>query len=136
VCPIQASLVHHRLQLKLVLEFVEFGDAAEQLELGNPTSAQQGSRRAWPTWPRRCDGCRSGNQLAASNELWDRTPGIDQLAATSLVAEIGANMDQFPSAHDFARAQNTYLAAQYPPSDREEGQKEEHCRIVAVATPC
>ena len=40
--------------------------------------------------------------LQTAVELWDSIPGIDQLAATTLVAEIGANMDQFPSAHDLA----------------------------------
>ena len=40
--------------------------------------------------------------LQTAVELWDSIPGIDQLVATTLVAEIGANMDQFPSARDLA----------------------------------
>ena len=101
---------HHRLQLKLLLEFVEFGeqqlsylDSEIQLLLsrvqGEPglpgpvdgTVAETEARRPQPTSP-----------LQTAVELWDSIPGIDQLAATTLVAEIGANMDQFPSAHDLA----------------------------------
>jgi transposase len=42
------------------------------------------------------------SRLQTAVELWDSIPGIDQLAATSLVAEIGSNMDQFPTAHHLA----------------------------------
>lgn len=98
---------HHRLQLQLLLEFVEFGeqqlshlDSEIQLLIskvqGEPgpaegTVAEAEARPPQPTSP-----------LQTAVELWDSIPGIDQLAATTLVAEIGANMDQFPSAHDLA----------------------------------
>lgn len=98
---------HHRLQLQLLLEFVEFGeqqlshlDSEIQLliskvqgEPGPPegTVAEAEAHPPQPTSP-----------LQTAVELWDSIPGIDQLAATTLVAEIGANMDQFPSAHDLA----------------------------------
>ncbi len=36
-------------------------------------------------------------------ELWDTIPGVDELTATTLVAEMGANMDQFPSAGHAAK---------------------------------
>ena len=36
-------------------------------------------------------------------DLWDTIPGIDELTATTLVAELGANMDQFPSAGHAAK---------------------------------
>ena len=36
-------------------------------------------------------------------EFWDTIPGIDELTASTLVAEMGANMDQFPSAGHAAK---------------------------------
>ncbi len=36
--------------------------------------------------------------LAQAVEIWNTIPGIDRVAAWSLVAEIGADMEQFPSA--------------------------------------
>jgi len=101
---------HHRLQLKFLLDFVEFGekqlsnlDSEVQLLL-TPVPSE-------PSVPNADDGKlaqakdappqgKSGLQTAV--ELWDSIPGIDQLAATTLVAEIGANMDQFPSARHLA----------------------------------
>ena len=41
---------------------------------------------------------RQAAPFAATVARWKSIPGIEQLAAWSLVAEIGANMDQFPSA--------------------------------------
>ena len=101
---------HHRLQLKLLLEFVEFGeqqlshlDSEIQLllskvqgEPGLPGPAEGTVAEAEASPP------QVTSPLQTTVELWDSIPGIDQLAATTLVAEIGANMDQFPSAHDLA----------------------------------
>jgi transposase len=104
---------HHRLQIKLLLEFVEFGEKQmSQLESDirhllaqvppepplpvvaeDPSvSSERVSTEATPaTVPR---------PLQNAVELWDTIPGIDELAASTLVAEIGADMDQFPtSAH-------------------------------------
>jgi len=36
-------------------------------------------------------------------ELWDTISGVDELRATTLVAEMGGNMDQFPSAGHTAK---------------------------------
>jgi transposase len=36
-------------------------------------------------------------------ELWDTIPGIHELTASTLVAEMGANMDQFPTARHAAK---------------------------------
>jgi hypothetical protein len=80
---------------------------AEPFGLGNPAAAHQGSDRACCTC--RWDSCASGSQpLGADQPLTNRRRAlgqhsrIDQLAATTLVAEIGANMDPFPSAHHLA----------------------------------
>ena len=35
-------------------------------------------------------------------QLWASIPGVDHVAACSLVAEVGVNMGQFPSAHQLA----------------------------------
>ena len=36
-------------------------------------------------------------------ELWDTIPGIDELTASTLGAEMGANMNQVPSARHAAK---------------------------------
>jgi len=100
---------HHRLQLKFLLEFVEFGEK----QLSNLDSEIQlllTPVQAEPSVPQG-DGTlgeskgsppHATSRLQTAVELWDSIPGIDQLAATTLVAEIGANMDQFPSARHLA----------------------------------
>jgi len=98
---------HHRLQLKLLLEFggqqLSHLDSEIQLllnkvhaepDLPGPAEGTVAEAEASPPQPT--------SPLQTAVELWDSIPGIDQLAATTLVAEIGANMDQFPSAHDLA----------------------------------
>jgi len=101
---------HHRLQLKLLLEFVEFGE--QQLShLDSEIQLLLNKVHAEPDLPGPAEGTvaeaeasppQPTSPLQTAVELWDSIPGIDQLAATTLVAEIGANMDQFPSAHDLA----------------------------------
>ena len=52
--------------------------------------------------------------FAEAVRLWWTLPGIDELAAAALLAEIGANMDQFPSAlHlvSWAAVRNNHEAA-------------------------
>ena len=100
---------HHRLQLKFLLEFIEFGEK----QLSNLDSeVQLLLTRVQPkaSLPDPDDGALAESKgsppqatsLQTAVELWDSIPGIDQLAATTLVAEIGANMDQFPSARHLA----------------------------------
>ena len=100
---------HHRLQLKFLLEFIEFGEK----QLSNLDSeVQLLLTRVQPkaSLPDPGDGALAESKgsppqatsLQTAVELWDSIPGIDQLAATTLVAEIGANMDQFPSARHLA----------------------------------
>jgi transposase len=45
---------------------------------------------------------RHAVQFAAQVALFDTIPGIDRIAACALIAEIGANMAQFPSARHLA----------------------------------
>jgi transposase len=69
---------HHRFLLKQYLEQVEF------LE-GQIAVFQAEIQRQLPPF-------------AEAVRLWRTLPGIDQVAAAALLAEIGADMDQFPSA--------------------------------------
>ena len=110
---------HHRFQLKFLLEFMRFGErqlsqleaeirrlitqveptgirpirpkdaaAAEVAALGVETEVQAAPEKS---------------PLQALVELWDTIPGIDELTASTLVAEMGANMDQFPTAGHAAK---------------------------------
>lgn len=47
-------------------------------------------------------GVSSATTLRIALDLWKTIPGIDELTASMLVAEIGANMEQFPNAHHLA----------------------------------
>lgn len=69
---------HHRFLLKQYLAQVEF------LE-GQIAAFQEEIQRQLPPF-------------AEAIELWRTLPGIDEVAAAALLAEIGADMDQFPSA--------------------------------------
>ena len=97
---------HHRFQLKFLLEFVQFGEKQlSQLEAEircllaqvEPASGPAGGHR-----DRRVGSSRRGRKAPATAqksplqtvvELWDTIPGVDELTATTLVAEMGANMD-------------------------------------------
>jgi transposase len=110
---------HHRFQLKLLLEFVEFGERQlSQLEAEIRRLVSQGEPepvpREAPAMAERATPAAEAQipTPAASPakstfqtvvELWDTIPGIDELAATTLLAEMGANMDQFPSAGHAAK---------------------------------
>lgn len=107
---------HHRFQLKFLLEFVQFGErqlsrledeirrlinqvepAAVQLEDAVTTEvAALGADAEAPATP-------ATSPLQDVVELWDTIPGIDELTASTLVAEMGANMDQFPTARHAAK---------------------------------
>lgn len=41
-------------------------------------------------------------RFAQAVQLWESIPGVDHVAACSLLAEVGTNMAQFPSAHHLA----------------------------------
>jgi transposase len=41
-------------------------------------------------------------RFAQAVHLWESIPGVDHVAACSLVAEVGTNMAQFPTAHHLA----------------------------------
>jgi transposase len=92
---------HHQLQLKLLLEFVEFGEKQlsnfdaeiQRLLMQVPESSPRASEKT--VAQATAQSLPSPFQTAV--ELWDTIPGIDELTASTLVAEIGANMDQFPS---------------------------------------
>ena len=69
---------HHRFLLKQHIEHIEY------LEKAIANMVVEIERQALP--------------FEATITRWKSIPGIEQLAARSLVAEIGANMDQFPTA--------------------------------------
>ena len=97
---------HHRFQLKFLLDFVEFGERQmSQLEAEiqrllhevepGPIAPESAETEAPAT--------RLKSPLETVVELWDTIPGIDELTASTLVAEMGANMNQFPSARHAAK---------------------------------
>jgi transposase len=97
---------HHRFQLKFLLDFVEFGERQmSQLEAEiqrllhevepGPIAPESAETEAPAT--------RLKSPLETVVELWDTIPGIDKLAASTLVAEMGADMNQFPSAGHAAK---------------------------------
>jgi transposase len=99
---------YHRLQLKLLLEFVDFGEK-QISNLDSEIHHLLTQVHMQPSAPAPSDqtGITVNPQpdtgtLQTAIELWDSIPGIDHLAASTLVAEIGGNMDQFPSARHLA----------------------------------
>lgn len=73
---------HHRYLLKELLdEWKTFGERIRRVE-------KEIDRRIAP--------------FREAVQLWESIPGVDHVAACSLVAEVGVNMAQFPSAHHLA----------------------------------
>jgi transposase len=107
---------HHRFQLKFLLEFVQFGERQlNQLEgeirrlinqvepaVVQPEDAVIAELAA-PGANAEALVAPATSPLQAVVELWDTIPGIDELTASTLVAEMGANMDQFPTARHAAK---------------------------------
>jgi transposase len=107
---------HHRFQLKFLLDFVEFGERQlSQLEneirrfltqvKPGPVSPESAATAevATPGATLEAPAIPLKSPLQTVVELWDTIPGIDELMASTLVAEMGANMDQFPSASHAAK---------------------------------
>jgi transposase len=103
---------HHRFQLKFLLEFVVFGERQlSQLEdeirrlitQVEPTTVQPEEVVAAELAASGARATPETSPLQAVVELWDTIPGIDELTASTLVAEMGANMNQFPSARHAAK---------------------------------
>jgi len=103
---------HHRFQLKFLLEFVVFGERQlVQLEdeirrlitQVEPTTVQPEEAGAAELAAPGAGATPETSPLQAVVELWDTIPGIDELTASTLVAEMGANMDQFPTARHAAK---------------------------------
>jgi transposase len=97
---------HPRFQLKFLLEFVEFGER----QLSQLEAEIRGLLTQVEPEPVPPEG--AGTEVLATPlksplqtvvELWDTIPGIDELTASTLVAEMGANMGQFPSARHAAK---------------------------------
>jgi transposase len=97
---------HHRFQLKILFQFLEFGESQlEKLEAEirrlikkvEPEHSQPAQLEVTPPEP-----AAQKSPLQTAVDLWKTIPGIDELTASMLVAEIGANMDQFPNSHHLA----------------------------------
>jgi transposase len=98
---------HHGFQLKILFELLEFGEAQLQkleTEIRHLISQVEGPSKAIqadtpvPAPP----SAAQKSQLQTAVDLWKTIPGIDDLTASMLVAEIGADMDQFPSGPQLA----------------------------------
>jgi transposase len=103
---------HHRFQLKFLLEFVQFGERRlSQLEdeirrlisQAEPAAVQPEEAVTAELAAPGTGATPETSPLQAVVELWDTIPGIDELTASTLVAEMGANMDQFPTARHAAK---------------------------------
>jgi len=77
---------------------------------GTSTSPEQPLRQAPLSWP-------------AAIDLLDTAPGVDQKLAQQVLAEMGINMQQFPSAHHFA------AWAGLAPGNRQSGGKRYAARL-------
>jgi transposase len=99
---------HHGLELKLLLEFVEFGEKQlSNLDAEIRRLITQVQPEASPPGPSEgtvaeAISSHPTSPLQRAVELWDTIPGIDERTASTLVAEIGVNMDQFPDADHLA----------------------------------
>jgi transposase len=92
---------HHRFQLEILFEFLEFGETQlSKLEAEIRrllTQVQQEPSRPDPLETAEATLAIQTSPLQTAVQLLDTIPGIDELTASTLVAEIGADMDQFPS---------------------------------------
>ena len=92
---------HHRFQLEISFEFLEFGETQlSKLEAEIRrllTQVQQEPSRPDPLETAEATLAIQTSPLQTAVQLLDTIPGIDELTASTLVAEIGADMDQFPS---------------------------------------
>lgn len=99
---------HHRFQLQILFQFLEFGKSQlEKLETEIRRLIQKVEQE--PCRQAQSDVSQPEpkpappkSALQTAVDLWKTIPGIDELTASMLVAEIGANMDQFPNAHHLA----------------------------------
>jgi transposase len=100
---------HHGFQIKALLELVEFGEKQlDQLEteiqrlllLQDAESRRPESFAIGQVEP---PSTPPTSPLQRAVELLDTIPGVDKVTAWTLVAEMGANMDQFGSASQLAK---------------------------------
>lgn len=75
---------HHRMLIKMSLEHIEYMEK-QIAELNNEI-----------------DKLTNNNNLKAEVELLDTIPGVDEVAAEVIVAEIGTDMNKFPRAENLA----------------------------------
>lgn len=75
---------HHRMLIKMSLEHIEYMEKQiAELDL-------------------QIDNLTNNNQLKEAVELLDTIPGVDEVAAGAIIAEIGTDMSKFPSAGHLA----------------------------------
>ena len=94
---------HHRFQLILLFDLLEHGEtqmAKLESEINRLLKQAQDRRPGTSSGDEAANA--ETNTLQAVVDLWKTIPGIDDLTASMLVAEIGPNMEQFPSAQHLA----------------------------------
>jgi transposase len=100
---------HHGFQIKALLELVEFGEKQLrhlEAEIQRLLVLQEAeSHRPHGSGIADVDtsSAPATSPLQRAVELLDTIPGVDRLTAWTLVAEMGANMDQFGSASSLAK---------------------------------
>ncbi len=95
---------HHRFQLILLFDLLEHGETQmAKLESEIHRLLNQAQCRQPGTSSGDEAANAETNTLQAVVHLWKTIPGIDDLTASMLVAEIGPNMEQFPSAQHLAK---------------------------------
>ncbi len=94
---------HHRFQLILLFDLLEHGEtqmAKLESEIHRLLKQAQGRQPGTSSGDEAANA--ETNTLQAVVDLWKTIPGIDDLTASMLVAEIGPKMEQFPSAQHLA----------------------------------
>lgn len=92
---------HHRFQLILLFDLLEHGEA-QMGKLESEIQRLLKQAQECQSVGASSGGVSSATTLQIAVDLWKTIPGIDELTASMLVAEIGANMEQFPNAHHLA----------------------------------
>lgn len=98
---------HHRFQIRVLLELLEFAERQVvkiEAEIRRLIAQIQDSQPnlSLPTLEAQPEAERAKSPLKTAVDLWITIPGVDEKAASILAAEIGPDMEQFPSSAHLA----------------------------------